>query len=77
MLPQEHSETIKELFVGIVTVPLADDQLRRREGLGFDDWFVGSVAPDPLLRVVEDAGSLQLRASAVIDVIADVFFIGQ
>ena len=77
MMLEEVAEEVQELFVAVVTIPLVNDLLCCGEDVCIDDGLIRAVAPYPVLGLVHDAWSLEFGARAVVEVVANVLFVGE
>ena len=70
-------EPVEQLLVGVTLAPGVDDALRSFIEVWFDNRLEGPVMADPHVGWIEDSLGLQLERDPVVDIVADVFFVGQ
>ena len=68
---------IEEVLVAEAAAAVLNDPLGRLEEVGIDDTVEHAVRTDPRLRRIDDALGFQFEGDAIVEVVADVFFIGQ
>ncbi len=77
MTLEQAAQALQHVRVGITAVTLADDPLRRVEHLRVHNGLEHAVGPDPHVRRIDHAFLFQLVGFAVVDVVADVFLVGE
>jgi hypothetical protein len=71
------AQLLDQLLVAVPMCPCAQDALRRVEELRWNDALERAFLLDPHLGAVDHPMLLELEGAPVVDVVADVFLVGQ
>ena len=74
---EQPRQPFQHLVVRESAVAGGDDRLHLLKLFRLDDGLEGPFRPDPHLRAIRDPLLLQLKGAPVVDVVADVFLVGQ
>lgn len=77
MTLKKTTQTIEHFGVGIAVVAFTDDPLRRVKHLQIDDSLENTVSPDPHVRHIGYTLPFQFVGLMVVNIVADVFLIGE